>query len=283
MKDKNASYWESLHKKYSEQLRSVGHPELSERLNQLKYRSEAATFIEILEDVRPEFNKDDSLSIMDLGAGVGYWTDVVHGWFDDKGYKTKLTVLDISEHALKLIKERYPWVEAIHKDLRTIDTDICTNSFDLIVTCYCFHHLIKINDFINALRFASRSLKKRGFLMIFDPILSRPFSHIASLDYGSQAFNGIPRPLHLLDDIFLDEGLQRWTIRPAVSFVLNGNIEGNSRLGFALCDASWQIMRKIYRSDILTKMVSGVILKIDEVLKNRNLAFSSSACVYRKL
>jgi SAM-dependent methyltransferase len=220
---------------------------------------------------------------MDLGAGVGYWTDLVHTWFGQKGYKTKLTVLDISEQALKLIKERYPWVEAIHEDLRTIDTDSYSDAFDLIVSCYCFHHLIRINDFINGLSFASRSLKKGGFLIIIDPILSRPFSHIASLDYGSQAFNGIPRPLHLLDDIFLDEGLQRWTIRPAVSFVLNGNIEGNGRLGFALCYVSWQIMRKIYRSDILTKMVSGVILKIDEVLKNKNLAFSSSVCVYKKM
>jgi SAM-dependent methyltransferase len=241
MKDDNVSYWESLHDKYSGQLRSVGHPELSEEFNELKYRSETATFIEILKDVRPELKKHDSLSIMDLGAGAGYWTDLVHAWFDGKGYQTKLTGLDISEHALRLIKERSPWVEVIHEDLRTIDTDI---------------------------------------LIIIDPVLSKPFSHITSLDYGSQAFNGIPRPLHLLDDILFDEGLQRWTIRPAVSFVLNGNIEGNGRIGYALCYTTWQIMRKIYRSGILTKMVSGVILKIDEVLKNRNLAFSSSVCVY---
>ena len=283
MKDDNVSYWESLHDKYSGQLRSVGHPELSEEFNELKYRSETATFIEILKDVRPELKKHDSLSIMDLGAGAGYWTDLVHAWFDEKGYKTKLTGLDISEHALRLIKERSPWVEVIHEDLRTIDTDIFPDTFDLIISCYCFHHLIRINDFINALRFASSSLKKTGFLIIIDPVLSKPFSHITSLDYGSQALNGIPRPLHLLDDILFDEGLQRWTIRPAVSFVLNGNIEGNGRIGYALCYTTWQIMRKIYRSGILTKMVSGVILKIDEVLKNRNLAFSSSVCVYQKM
>jgi len=283
MKNENVSYWESLHKKYSGQLRSVGHPELSEQFNELKYKSETETFLDFLADVRPEYENHNSLSIMDIGAGAGYWTGLMHEWLDGRGFETNMTTLDISEHALKVIKERYPWVQVIKSDLGTIDTGILADAFDLIISCYCFHHLLKISEFLNALRFASRSLRKGGFLVIIDPILSRPFNHTGTLDYASQRVNGIPRPLHILDDVFFEEGLQRWTIRPAVSFILNGNIEGNSRIGFALCHAIWCILQNVYRSGALTRAISNAVLKVDSGLKTINQAYSSSLCVYRKL
>ena len=152
----NRQYWSQLHEELKGQLKAVGHPFLSESLNRLKYSSEAAAIGQALQEITDVFQKDNwhDISYLDIGAGTGYWTDLISQWFVSKGYQVEVSALDISSDALDVIRERLPFVHGIAEDLRTISPDKSPESYDLVSACYCLHHLTRTNDFINALEFA---------------------------------------------------------------------------------------------------------------------------------
>lgn len=263
----------------------MGHPNLSENLNRLKYESEGRAFLENLQKVDKEFKKSgrQSLCILDVGAGTGYWSEFVGRVFSQKGYRIRLAALDISLDALSAIRQRNPDAETIQGDLRTIDPNRYSHAHDLVISCYCLHHLPHVEDFLNALRFVSRSVNSGGFLMLMDPVLTLPFSQFDVLDFASFRGNGIPRHLYLLEDVLFKEGFRRIGIKPAVSFILNGNIEGRDRLTYELASGIWRILcRSIYKSEGFVRLISKPLGAVDEILKRLDLAFSSSVCVYRR-
>ena len=122
-----------------------------------------------------------------------------------------------------------------------------------------------------------------GTLMIMDPILTKPYSRFDTFDFASFSGNGIPRHLYLLDDVLQKEGCRRIMTVPAVSFLLNGNIEGNGHFDYVICQALWHLFQKIYRSDLATDALKEILNWLDKKLKQNGLAFSSSLCVYEKI
>ena len=76
-------YWSQLHARLKGQLRAVGNPLLSERLNQLKYASEAETMKRAVLTISNAFQKERlrEISHLDLGAGTGFWTELLYGRF----------------------------------------------------------------------------------------------------------------------------------------------------------------------------------------------------------
>lgn len=282
MRYDNLSYWQSIHRQYPGQLRAVGRSRFSEAFNELKYKSEAGTLLSIFSDMQPKFDGQKAVSILDIGAGTGYWTGLVSEWFIQKESTVEVCALDVSPDALQAIKARYPHTQVVQQDLKTIDTNLLSNTFDLVTSFYCLHHLVRIDEFLNGLRFAGRSVNKDGFLILMDPILTQPFSLFDTFDFASYKGNGVPRHLYLLDDVLLKEGLKRQLIRPAVSFLLNGSIEGRSWLGFVVCQTIWKQLRRIYRSERLTRQIAGMLTRLDSALKHKNFAFSSSICIYQK-
>jgi ubiquinone/menaquinone biosynthesis C-methylase UbiE len=283
MKYNNSLHWKNIHQQYPGQLRAVGFPKFCEAFNELKYASEAETVLDVFCQLQGNFNGKPKLSIMDIGAGTGYWTGLVSQWFAQRQLSSEMWALDISLDALQVIKTRYPNVNILQHDLKTVDTKLYAETFDLVTAFYCLHHLVNTDDFLNGLRFAARSVKTRGSLMIMDPILAQPFSKFDTFDFAGYEGNGIPRHLYLLDDVLFKEGLKRQVVRPAVSFLLNGNIEGTGRLNYAFCQAIWKQSRKVYRSEYLTRRLANVLTKLDQFFKDKNLAFSASLCVYQRL
>jgi len=281
----DTTYWTDIHKRYEGSLLAVGHPTLCERLNQLKYASEARTILRSLEDIGQRFKQlgREELSILDAGAGLGYWTNVVSDAFHKQGFRVKLTVLDISQEALEIVRQGSLSIRAVREDLKTINPDLFSHSFDLVISCYCLHHLVHLQGFLNALHFVGRSVRQDGFLIIMDPVLSLPFSRFDVIEFRSYRGNGIPRHLYLIEDVLEKEGLNRLVIRPAVSFLLNGNIEGYDWVTYTLASTLWKAFsRLIYRSDNRVRLVFGILSSLDRALKGLNLAFSSSVCVYRR-
>jgi SAM-dependent methyltransferase len=271
-----------MHQRHGGLLRAVGHSSLSEEFNKLKYASESGTFLDLLHGLKPKLRERAKLSALDVGAGTGYWTGLFSNWCREENLNAEMSVLDLSPDALKSIQASYPWVEVIQQDLGSVDVSLLSNAFDLVMAFYCLHHLVRIGPFLNALTFSAKSVRSGGFLMIMDPILTRPFTYLDTLDFASFEGNGIPRHLYLLDDVLSKEGLRRVTLRPVVSFVLNGNIEGDSRGAFLICNSIWKMMQICYRRSAWTKRIGRGVLVLDEVLKNTNLGFSSSLCLYQK-
>jgi SAM-dependent methyltransferase len=281
----NKAYWKDLHARWPSKLSTVGHPYLSEALNRLKYQSEAKTFLGSLQEVDKEFKETGrrSLSVLDIGAGSGYWTELIWRALLQEGHQVRLAALDISMDALSAIRQKCPSVETIQGDVTAIDPYRFQHAFDLVISCYCLHHLVHVEGFLNALRFACKSVNSGGFLIIIDPVLTLPFSRFDVLDFASFRGNGIPRHLYFLEDILQKEGLGRLRIDPAVSFLLNGNIEGKNKMTYEVANMIWRILCKfIYKSQDSVQLISGLLVVLDEALKKLNLAYSSKVCVYRK-
>lgn len=281
----NQSYWTDLHEKFGGEFKAVGHPFLSESMNQLKYESEAKAFLTSLEKVVAAFKKTDQteLSILDIGAGYGYWTSIAYELLSHNGYKVDVSALDISTKALTVLKERLPYADPIVADLKTIAPDNEQGNHDFVFSCYCLHHLTRAHDFFNALQFAAQSVKLGGFLLIMDPILSMPFSKADTLDFQTYRGNGIPRHLYYIDDVVAKLGLTRCLKVPAVSFLLNENIEAYTRLGYSTMMLIWKLMCRLDRVKGLVQSTSGILRNVDSFLKRNGLAFSSSVCVYQKM
>ena len=278
----NPAYWRALHQTHPEGLKAVGHPWLSEALNQLKYGSEAATLTAFLDSHRDLLTEGAGRSILDVGAGTGFWTELLQDWFREQGAPPRITVLDISDRALALIKARHPEIETVHADVSTVDASLLSGRFGLVVSFYCLHHLPRIADFINGLRFASRSVAPGGVFLLMDPVLSQPYSPFSGIVFSSHEGNGMPRSLSLIDDVLDRERLDRIALTPAVSFMLNGSIEAGSRMGFALTVRLWRLLQRPYRSERITRTLAGALGWTDAFLKRHALAFSSSLVAYRK-
>src|SRR5512147_1672355 len=104
MKYENSQYWPELHEKLKGQLKSVGHPFLSENLNRLKYASEAASLELTLRDILQAFGREGTkISFLDVGAGTGFWTDLISSAFMSQGIQAEVTALDVSQDALDVI------------------------------------------------------------------------------------------------------------------------------------------------------------------------------------
>lgn len=281
----NQSYWTSLHEKFKGEFRAVGHPFLSESLNQLKYESESKTILTSLEKIVNVFKQMDrtELSILDVGAGYGYWTALTYELLAGNGFKVNASALDISTKALSVLMERLPYVNPINADLKTIAPNHEKESYDLVFSCYCLHHLTRTYDFLNALQFAAQSVKKGGFLLIMDPVLTMPFSRADTLDFQSFHGNGIPRHLYFVDDILAQFDMRRCLMLPAVSFLLNENIEAPDMLSYYVMMIIWKLLCRLDRIERLVETTAGIFRYIDSTLKRSGLAFSSSICVYQKI
>jgi SAM-dependent methyltransferase len=284
MKYDNTTYWQNIHNKHGYSLKSVGHPFLSESLNRLKYQSETDTMLQCLMTVANGFKQvqKSELSVLDVGAGTGYWSDIVQSYFSAQDFSLNMTALDISPKALSDLKKRNPHIKVVQKDLKSIQLEIFMQSFDLIITSYCLHHFINLDDFTNALRFVGKSVKNNGYLIIMDPILTMPYSLFDVMEFSSFKGNGIPRHLYIIDDILAKEGLHRNVFRPAVSFLLNGNIESQSHITYTLTTMIWRSLCFFYKSDRFVKSISKLLLTCDKFLKKRKLSFSLSISVYKK-
>jgi SAM-dependent methyltransferase len=280
--DSNASYWSSMHRTYPAQVRGVGHPWLSEAFNRLKYESETETLLVALAQCLGMFSTTKSLTFLDVGAGNGYWTCLISEWLRANGKDVKASALDFSEEALVELQRRFPSIETLCYDLKTVSADSFESKFDLVTAFYCLHHLVRVHGFLNALAFCARSVRKGGFLLIMDPLLCRRYSSFDAFDFVAWTGNGIPRHLYLLDDLLLGHGFARLLMMPAVSFLFNGPIESNGWIRLTIMKAIWHFLQQIGASQSLTMRLAKIIAQGDRWLKRRQLSFSSSLCIYRK-
>ncbi len=92
----NSSYWRGLHETHPGSLKAVGHPWLSETLNTLKYESEVDTLRAFLDAHRGLLTNEMQPRVADIGAGTGFWTELLERWFENQGRSPLFTLVDIS-------------------------------------------------------------------------------------------------------------------------------------------------------------------------------------------
>jgi SAM-dependent methyltransferase len=284
MKYDNTAHWKNLHLKYGNSLQTVGISGLSETYNKLKYGSESESLLKILDSLQDELKKKEKICILDIGAGIGFWSELLYSYFQEHNRAPEVTSLDISESALEIIKSKNPNFHTIAADLKTIDSQCYPESFDFVIACYCFHHLTGLLDYINAVKFASQSVKSGGFLVITDPILRKPFSKFYEVDFANYSGHSFPRPLYLIDGILLESGFRRIKVENALSYFLGANVESKSRLGYFIQNKIWKFFYYlIYKNDKLTRWVSGPAKMVDKSLKNSKYSNGTVTVVYQKL
>ncbi|MBI5844436.1 MAG: methyltransferase domain-containing protein [Deltaproteobacteria bacterium] len=281
----NSAYWKGIHEKYAGALRAVGHPDLSETANALKYQSEAKSAAESLEIASKGLSGLGSKPVeyLDVGAGTGYWTRLVSEILSQAGFKINVTALDISEGALAGIKEKLPEAVTFQADLKTISKDQFAERFDLVTACYCLHHLVRAADFANALSFCAASVAPGGFFLLMDPVLTMRYSPFDVIDFKTYKGNGVVRHRHFIEDLASSEGLVLTDIRPAVSFLLNGGIEAGNAMFYRTADKLWRTLgKRVFQSEDRTRLLASPLQKADETLKNMGRGYSSSILLFRK-
>ena len=143
------------------------------------------------------FNRNDSIKILDIGAGNGMLTEVVLSYFPN----AKVTMLDFSNEMLTSAKAIFQ-VNSITLDrIKFITSDFITDDFpsdkyDLIISSYALHHIRTPEELRNVYLKISKSLKDNGTFICLDYYLEknsdlRKEQTIKAINKWTQNFNSI--------------------------------------------------------------------------------------------
>ncbi len=98
--------------------------------------------------------------ILDVGTGTGILIPLIM-----KYKPSKIYACDLSNRMLEVVREKYPWVTAIRRDIR--DLDLPDKSLDLTFMNACYPNIVdKLGAFANL----ARMLKSEGRVIISHPM-----------------------------------------------------------------------------------------------------------------
>jgi SAM-dependent methyltransferase len=101
----------------------------------------------------------DSTNILEIGCGVGYWTE----FLKSLGAK-KYTGNDIADVSISKLRQMYPEYSFIHGDISEVQ--LFPNEYDLAIVIDVTQHITNDNKFIAALKNIWRSLKPDAHLLV---------------------------------------------------------------------------------------------------------------------
>jgi 2-polyprenyl-3-methyl-5-hydroxy-6-metoxy-1,4-benzoquinol methylase len=264
-------------------LKAVGISSLCDEYNVIKYASESETMKKTLDElVFPSLSQKE-VAILDVGAGIGVWSHLFFEYFLERKIVPHIKAVDISRDALEEIKKKNPAIDVKQIDLKNIDIDIYANQYDCVVAVCCLHHIVDLQSYLNAIRFVAHSVKRGGYLLIEDPILRKPYSKFYNTDFVHYTGHSFPRPSYIIDDVLLTEGFQRIAINNSLSFLLSGNMESFTKVGFILQRKIWNLgYYLLYKSNTIVKAIGPLVRWIDRKLKKTKYANGTILIVYKK-
>jgi SAM-dependent methyltransferase len=274
----NRAYWLGLHKSFSGSLRSVGWPDLSEEFNVLKYKSESEAFYH---SISLSMSGKRSASVLEIGAGIGFWTNLTLAFAAQNKIQLDLSVLDISPEALDLIRNRFPDVTCIHSDLTSIKKSVI-KKYDIVTAIMVLLHLTDFDEYLKALNFCAASVRGGGHLIIYEPLLLRNYSPFISNKFNQFKGNSVTHVKFQIDNILSNLGFKEVAMMSGSSWLLNSPIQSGSKYEFLLKKYIWKFLaRSFFKSDKLTRAIGYVFSSIDSLLKRKN-GDSGSFVVYLK-
>lgn len=275
----NSSYWMDIHKNFAGTLRAVGWPNLSEEFNKLKYLSESNSFLALMDQV---IEDKKACEILEVGVGIGFWTAMKYEYGRKKGVSMNITALDISPAALAEVKEKFPAINILEADLKSVDVDANRGQYDLVTAIMVLLHLTDIESYFHSLDFCANSVKEGGYFILYEPLLNKHYSPFISIEYETFTGNSIPREFNAVDNILQNRGLKKCVVIPGASWLLNSPIQANSKLAYKFKSAVWILLAKLmYGDDKLTRIFSKILLSFDRVLKGKD-SDSGTFVLYKK-
>ena len=278
MRYNNDTYWKELHGRFNGRLKAVGWPSLSESFNEAKYLSETQSFLDALEFC--PLTSKSPVRLLEIGIGIGFWTSLLLERLSK--FDFHMTGLDISKDALAVVRARFPDVELEQADLRTVNPDHFLYRFDLVTALMVLLHLTVPSEFDNGLRFAARSVRRGGTLLLYEPAITETYSPWFA---GKMAEgNSLARRIDAYDEALEQEGMKRVAILPGASWVLNSPIEAGNEFNYRLRRTIWSgLAQTAFRFEWPSKLLSPLVLRIDAALKGGPGPGSGKFLVYRRL
>jgi len=277
----NPSHWKEMHDRFPGSLRAVGRSGLSETYNRYKYRSEESTFSEALN--RVIFNSNNpEFRVLDIGAGTGYWMNVIRKHANRFNSTLAFTAMDLSEKALDELRKNIPEATCRVENAGTANPEMLSSQFDLVTTNYCLHHITQTEQFKNALSLAIHSVKPGGWLMIMDCLIDREYSPYYLVDATQYTGSGLSRPLKWVDDACESHNMRRIYMADPISFLMNNVLEAETVKGYRFRTFIWKMLHRIYKSEWLSRWLMPLIYPIDHFLKSRNQGYSTRLVIYQK-
>ncbi len=125
-------YWQERIRSTGESLRGVGHKSYGEFANELMYKKTRMQLEKALTEQRIVIGNK---TVLDAGSGIGIYSE----FYLNRG--AKVTAIDISDHALKIVKRKFPQVEI--KCCSLSDIEGLDKKFDIV---HCFDVLYHITN-----------------------------------------------------------------------------------------------------------------------------------------
>ena len=158
---KPKTFWNELLSN-SFDLRGVGHYRLSNEENLKMYEEKKKIISE--EMTKHGVKVTDTANILEIGCGVGYWTEYLKS-LGAKNY----TGNDIAEVSIENLSKQYPEYSFVLGDIS--ETPLEQNSFDLVFMIDVTQHITDDDRFNKAISNIWNSLKPSGYFLvtIWDP------------------------------------------------------------------------------------------------------------------
>ncbi len=278
----NPTYWNSIHDAAvtSGSLRAVGWPSLSEQFNRIKYRSEADTFIQI---IKSAFSYNKKCNFMEIGCGIGFFTEIVYGSAKNANVDLSMTCLDISETALSQINEKFPDATCIKENLLELK-NFYLDQFDIVSALMVLLHLDDVQKYQEGLINSAKMVKNGGFFILYEPLINKNYSPFMSLKYDTFVGNSYTHSKFYVDNVMTNLGFTQEAHFSGASWLINSPIQSNSRTIFTLKKYLWlSLSFFVYKHESTTKIFMPLLYLVDKYLKAGSGGDSGSFIVYRKV
>lgn len=250
-------YWSDLHEREASRLSAVGYAALGEGFNRVAYRRRLAAAERLLLASAVPPNR-----LLEAAVGVGAYAPL----WRKLGVREWVGV-DISEHAIASLRERFPDGSFHALDLASPDESawapVCRSSgYDVVTAIDVLYHLPDDVAFARALIHLAGQVRPGGVLVLSDVFVQRPVrlsEHVAR------------RPLGTYEDLLRPMGLS-FSGREPVFAVLSAPVPRSGVRMDAALALLWRIAQKAIRMtpaaarDLVGAGVAGALSPLDTAL-----------------
>jgi 2-polyprenyl-3-methyl-5-hydroxy-6-metoxy-1,4-benzoquinol methylase len=165
-------YWEERLSTLT--LESVGYRGLGEEYNLWLYRMKEKRLLDCLRTHRIAV---DGRSILDIGAGIGFYVDF---WRRERA--GEIVGLDITEASVAYLRERYPEHSFHRTDVSAVDAPaVLGRTFDIVTAFDVLYHIVDDGKFEHAIANVAELCVPGGYFILSDNFMQ--FGDVVSLDY----------------------------------------------------------------------------------------------------
>jgi 2-polyprenyl-3-methyl-5-hydroxy-6-metoxy-1,4-benzoquinol methylase len=197
-------FWGDRFRKYGTGLRGSGDEGLSESQNQLAYEQAGGVVLDALERNGVDLS---SASVLDVGCGPGFFTDLLHS----AGVES-YTGVDITDQLFGDLQARFPGYRFEQKDVTSGRLEA---AYDVVMMIDVAEHIVSTEAFDRCIANLAGAVAPGGLLLV-GPLLDRGTRHLFYVRFWStkDVLDRVPGFEHL-EDVPFRNGTLTALRRPA--------------------------------------------------------------------